>query len=160
MKTEFLSRIGHELRTPLTGVLGYSEMLLRRDWPVDRARQMLEEVNASGHRLERIVQLLEFFAAAAAGRTLLRLEPIEVRGVIDDVVKLWEPKVQPPLKLSRKVARGLPTVLGDARWLRLALSELIDNAIKFSPVGVPSSSAQPARPRGAPRSRSPTTGWA
>ena len=135
MKTEFLSRIGHELRTPLTGVLGYSEMLLRREWPRERARQMLEEVNSSGHRLERIVQLLEFFAAAAAGRTLLRLEPIEVRGVIDEVMKVWEPKVQPPLTLNRKVARGLPRVLGDARWLRLALSELVDNAFKFSPVG-------------------------
>ena len=135
MKTEFLSRIGHELRTPLTGVLGYSEMLLRRDWPVERTRQMLQEVNSSGHRLERIVQLLEFFAAAAAGRTLLRLEPVELRSVIDDVMKLWEPKVRPPLSLRRKVSRGLPTVLADARWLRLALSELVDNAIKFSPVG-------------------------
>jgi len=135
MKTEFLSRIGHELRTPLTGVLGYSEMLLRRDWPAKRARQMLEEVNSSGHRLERIVQLLEFFAAAAAGRTLLRLEPVDLRTVVDDVVKLWEPRVEPPLALSRQVPRGLPQVLGDPRWLGLALSELVDNAIKFSPVG-------------------------
>jgi len=135
MKTEFLSRIGHELRTPLTGVLGYSEMLLRREWPANRARQMLEEVNSSGHRLERIVQLLEFFAAAAAGRSLLRLEPVDLRGVVDDVVKAWEPRVQPPLTLSRQMARGLPPVLGDPRWLRLALTELVDNAIKFSPVG-------------------------
>ncbi len=135
MKTEFLSRIGHELRTPLTGVLGYSEMLLRRDWPPDRSRQMLEEVNSSGHRLERIVQLLEFFAAAAAGRTLLRLQPVDLRSVVDEVIMTWAPRVQPPLTLSRKVARGLPPVLGDPRWLRLALSELVDNAIKFSPIG-------------------------
>lgn len=135
MKTEFLSRIGHELRTPLTGVLGYSEMLLRREWPPDRSRQMLEEVNTSGHRLERIVQLLEFFAAAAAGRTLIRLEPLDLRTVVDEVMKVWEPRVEPPLVLSRKVGRGLPSVLGDPRWLRLALSEMVDNAIKFSPVG-------------------------
>ncbi len=134
MKTEFLSRIGHELRTPLTGVLGYSEMLLRREWPPDRARQMLVEVSRSGHRLERIVQLLEFFAAAAAGRTLLRLHPVELGTVIDDVMKVWEPKLQPPLTLARKVSRSLPPVLGDARWLGLALNELVDNAIKFSPV--------------------------
>jgi PAS domain S-box-containing protein len=135
MKTEFLSRIGHELRTPLTGVLGYSEMLLRREWPPDRSRQMLEEVNTSGHRLERIVQLLEFFAAAAAGRTLIRLEPLDLRTVVDEVLKMWEPRVQAPLVLSRKVARNLPSVLGDPRWLRLALSEMVDNAIKFSPIG-------------------------
>lgn len=135
MKTEFLSRIGHELRTPLTGVLGYSEMLLRREWPADRSRQMLEEVNSSGHRLERIIQLLEFFAAAAAGRTLLRLEPIELRPIVDEVMEAWGPRVSSPLTLTRKVARGLPVVLGDRRWLRLALSELVDNAIKFSPAG-------------------------
>ena len=135
MKTEFLSRIGHELRTPLTGVLGYSEMLLRRDWPLDRSRQMLEDINTSSHRLWRIVQLLEFFASAAAGRTLLRLEPVDLRGVVDEVVKAWEPRVKPPLSLSRKVARNLPPVVGDPRWLRLAVNELVDNAIKFSPIG-------------------------
>jgi signal transduction histidine kinase len=135
MKTEFLSRIGHELRTPLTGVLGYSEMLLRRDWPAERVRSMLEEVNASGHRLERIVELLEFFAGTAAGRQMLRVTPIDLRPVVDDVVRAWEPKVRPPVVLSRKVARGLPQVMGDGRWLRAALGELVDNAVKFSPGG-------------------------
>ena len=135
MKSEFLSRIGHELRTPLTGVLGYSEMLLRRDLSPEQSRPMVEEVVSAGHRLERIVQLLEFFAGSAAGRTLLRLEPVDVRTLVDGVLGVWLAKVEPPLTLTRRVARGLPTVLGDARLLGLALSEAVDNAIRFSPAG-------------------------
>jgi PAS domain S-box-containing protein len=135
MKTEFLSRIGHELRTPLTGVLGYADLLLRREWPPERSRMMLEEVHASARRLERIVELLEFFAAAAAGRTLLRLREVDIRGLVDGVYRSWEPRVEPPVQLARKLSRGLPKVVADPRWLRMALDELVDNAKKFSPGG-------------------------
>ncbi len=135
MKTEFLSRVGHELRTPLTGVLGYAEMLLRREWPPERALVMIGEIATSGRRLERIVRMLEFFAADAAGRSQMRLATVEPRTVVDAVLARWTPQVSAPLSLARRVRRDLPTIEGDAQWLALALGELVDNARKFSPAG-------------------------
>lgn len=135
MKSEFLSRIGHELRTPLTGILGYAEILLRRRVPEARAREMHQQIVDAGRRLYRVVQMLEFSAAAQAGRSLLRNEPVDVRGVVDGVVGEWDDRLNGNHVISRRMSRRLPEVRGDRRWLAMAVDELIDNAVKFSPEG-------------------------
>jgi signal transduction histidine kinase/HAMP domain-containing protein len=135
MKSEFLSRIGHELRTPLTAILGYADILRRRKVTAARAREFHDEIFASGQRLSRIVQMLEFSAAAEAGRSLMRAEMTSVRSVVDSVVNEWTTRVNGNHAISRKVARGLPEIVADRRWLELSLNELVDNAVKFSPEG-------------------------
>jgi PAS domain S-box-containing protein len=135
LKSEFLSRIGHELRTPLTGILGYAEILLRRPVPEARAREMHQQIVDAGRRLYRVVQMLEFSAAAEAGRSLLRSEPLSVRTVVDEVVGGWTTRVNGNHSVARRVQRRLPEIRGDRRWLTMAIDELVDNAVKFSPDG-------------------------
>ena len=135
MKTEFLSRVGHELRTPLTGIMGYADLLIRRDVPEERARVWHQEILKQSKALFRIVQMLEFFASTGAGRIFLRLEPLEVRPLVDDVVERWSARVNGHHPISRRVGRGLPDIQADKRWLSLSLDELVDNAVKFSPGG-------------------------
>jgi signal transduction histidine kinase len=135
MKSEFLSRIGHELRTPLTAILGYADILRRRKVTVARAREFHDEIYASGQRLSRIVQMLEFSAAAEAGRSLMRAELTSVRALVDSVAADWTTRVNGNHAINRKVARGLPEIVADRRWLELSLNELVDNAVKFSPEG-------------------------
>ena len=96
---------------------------------------MHQQIVDAGRRLYRVVQMLEFSAAAEAGRTLLRSEAINLRGVIDDVVDEWSARVNGNHDLARKVARSLPPVQGDRRWLTMAIGEMVDNAVKFSPDG-------------------------
>ncbi|GAC1479502.1 MAG: hypothetical protein NVS1B12_16840 [Acidimicrobiales bacterium] len=135
VKSEFLSRIGHELRTPLTGILGYAEILLRRPVPEPRARDMHQQIVDAGRRLYRVVQMLEFSAAAEAGRSLLRSEPLDVREVVSEVLDGWGPRLDEAHTISRRVPKGLPPIRGDRRWLTMAIDELVDNAVKFSPAG-------------------------
>ncbi|MCU4185111.1 HAMP domain-containing protein [Acidiferrimicrobium sp. IK] len=135
MKTEFLSRVGHELRTPLTGILGYADILVRRPVPAERAAAWHEEILRSAKRLVRIVEMLEFFATSGAGRVLLRPEPLDVRELVDDVTGGWRERMPEGTELLRRVARGTPPVVADRRWVALAVDELIDNAVKFSPGG-------------------------
>ena len=135
MKTEFLSRIGHELRTPLTGIMGYADLLTRKDVPADRARQWHSEILKQSKALFRIVQMLEFFASAGAGRVMLRPEAVEVRAIVDDVVRRWDERVNGSRAIVRRVSRGVPKVHVDRRWLTLSLDELVDNAVKFSEDG-------------------------
>src|SRR5207253_9790534 len=68
MKTEFLSRVGHELRTPLTGIMGFSDLMARKTVPPNQARVWHGEILEQSKRLLRVVERLEFFASAGAGR--------------------------------------------------------------------------------------------
>jgi PAS domain S-box-containing protein len=135
MKSEFLSRVGHELRTPLTGILGYADILVRRDVPKEQAHTWHGEILQAAKRQLRIVQLLEFFASSSGGRLQIRPEPTAVRSLVDAAVASWAGRLPDGVRLTARVEGDPPDVLGDARWLSLALDELIDNAVKFSPQG-------------------------
>lgn len=137
MKTEFLSRVGHELRTPLTGIVGYTGLLLGKEVPAERARGFHEEILKQSKRLMRTVELLEFFASLGAGRARLRREWVDVRSLVDEVAKRWSASVDGTHTIVRRVARDIPQIVADRRWLSLALDELVDNAVKFSPKGGP-----------------------
>jgi PAS domain S-box-containing protein len=135
MKTEFLSRVGHELRTPLTGIMGFSDLMARKSVPPNQARVWHGEILEQSKRLLRVVERLEFFASAGAGRLRLRPDWVDVRLLIDEVVSVWETRLQEPWLISRRVERDLDPVVADRRWIRLAIDELVDNAVKFSPDG-------------------------
>jgi PAS domain S-box-containing protein len=135
MKTEFLSRIGHELRTPLTGILGYADILLRRPVNEQMARAWYEDILQSARRLLRIVEMLEFFASEGAGRAVLRPGTVDVRALVNGIASSWSGRLPPNLTLGRRMPRSETVVTADQRWLTLAVDELIDNAVKFSPEG-------------------------
>jgi PAS domain S-box-containing protein len=136
MKRHFLSRVGHELRTPLTPLIGYSQMLAGRELPPDRARFIHESILSSAKRLERIVEMLEFFASLDAGRQVLLAEPVDVRSLLTTVVERRSAALDGDRhSLTRRVARDTPPVSADPRWLGRSIDELVDNAVKFSPAG-------------------------
>jgi len=135
MQAEFLSRVGHELRTPLTGIMGFADLLGRADAGPDRARGWREEIQEQSRRLLRTVELLEFFAASGVGEPPLRRERLEPGQLVQDVVSRWSHRLEGSHVLSCRVAHGLPLVEGDRRLLGMALDELVDNAVKFSPAG-------------------------
>jgi PAS domain S-box-containing protein len=135
MKTEFLSRIGHELRTPLTGILGYAEILARREVSGAQTRAWNAEIVAAARRQLRVIGLLEFFAATGAGRATPRSELLDPARLVEEVAAEWVARAGARHPVTTRLVRRLPAVLGDRRWLGLALDEVVDNAVKFSPDG-------------------------
>jgi two-component system sensor histidine kinase VicK len=135
MKTEFLSNISHELRTPLTPIKGYAEILKSRPVPQEKVGSFLDGILEATDRLERVIDLLVSYAAMEAGRLTVHAEPLKVRDVLDRAVARWSRRAGESHPLTRKVARGLGTVVADRRLLDRSLDELIDNAIKYSPAG-------------------------
>ncbi len=135
MKTEFLSHVGHELRTPLAGVIGFSRLLTRRAMTPEQAKPVQQEILDSAKRLERIVEMLEFFASTGAGRVMLRLEEVDLREIVNEVADKWSAQVASKHQIVKKVGRSSARVRGDRQWLARTLDELVDNAVKFSPDG-------------------------
>ncbi len=136
MKRHFLSRVGHELRTPLTPLIGYSQLLVGRELPAERARPVYASILKSAQRLERIVEMLEFFASLDAGRQVLHAEPVDVRLVLAQVLERRGPALEGTAHtLTKRTAKDTPRVFADGRWLGRSIDELVDNAVKFSPKG-------------------------
>jgi two-component system phosphate regulon sensor histidine kinase PhoR len=135
MKREFLANISHELRTPLTPIKGYAEMLRMRDVPRDQAEKFLEGILESSGRLERVIDMLVSFAAIEAGHLTLRVEPVELRALLETVAVRWKHKVDALHPVTHWVGRNLPDVVLDRRLIERSLDELVDNAVKYSPAG-------------------------
>ena len=135
MKTQFLTRVGHELRHPLVPMMGYAEILTRREVPPAQAREMYQEMLTQSKVLLRIVEMLEFFAAAGAGRLSLRLEEVDPKPLVDDVVRQWQGRAGAATIRRVRSRRPVPTVVADRRRIVKCLDELLDNAVKFSPAG-------------------------
>jgi len=136
VQAAFLARVGHELRTPLTGIIGYAG-LLSGGRPVSprQAEQWHREILGQAERLLRTVELLEFFAGGGVSRPAVRLEPFDLGRFLHDLVERWRSRIDASHRLRLEDRSGGRVVAGDLRWLGVALDELVDNAIKFSPGG-------------------------
>ena len=135
MKSEFISNVSHELRTPLTPVKGYSDILAKREVPPERVRQFAVEILNGANQLERVTDQLVQFATLAAGRLQLQPETVRAHDLLDSLLDRWTGKMPGTHTISRRIARGTPPAVLDRRFLDVALDELIDNAVKYSPEG-------------------------
>ena len=134
MKSEFLSNVSHELRTPLTPIIGYSEILHRRQVPGQKAREFAGGILESARRLERIVAMLVDFSAIEAGRMAVTMDSTPIRPLVTRAVESWREKTSRH-RIVTRIGRGLPPALVDVPLVSRILDELIDNAVKYSPDG-------------------------
>ena len=138
MKSDFVTAVSHELRTPLTSIYGFAETLLREDvlFGEEERRTFLGYIASESERLTTIVDQLLNVARLDTGDLQVNLAPTDVRGVVSDVVHLIE---QTPSANGHEFVIDLPegplAAEADGDKLRQILANLIDNAVKFSPVG-------------------------
>ncbi|HEX2025911.1 MAG TPA: ATP-binding protein [Actinomycetota bacterium] len=134
MKREFLSNVSHELRTPLTPIIGYSELMTRRDLPGDRTREFSASILEAARRLERIVAMLVDFSAIEAGRARVATERLDVRPVVEAAAGEIRERTDRH-RIETDVPSDLPPAEVNQSLFRRMLDELLDNAVKYSPQG-------------------------
>jgi signal transduction histidine kinase len=135
-RAEFLSVLNHELRTPLAGVQGGLDLALTGPLSGDQ-RELLQMAYDSSQSLLHIIEdLLDFAAMQAREVTLLNTE-FELQPLLESVVHLLESRAQAKgLTLSLNLSDDLPSALeGDRERLKQILTNLLDNAVKFSERG-------------------------
>ncbi len=136
MKSNFLSVVSHELKTPLHSIKGFVDIILMgKTGPVSAIqRDFLETVKQQTDHLQRMIDDLLEFSRLEAGRVKLRLQPVDLPVVVEAVVdKLTPLAVSAGVTLVNLVPEDLPPLAADPWRLEQVVTNLVDNAIKFTP---------------------------
>ena len=132
-KSELITIVSHELRTPLASILGYTSLILRRDMSRDSLRRYVEIIHDQGQRL---VGLVEGFLSAEedGGRMELEAEPFDLAALLRREVQLTADSAADHQLVVDVPDEGL-TVVGDEHRLGQVVTNLVANAVKYSPEG-------------------------
>ncbi|MDM8546456.1 PAS domain-containing sensor histidine kinase [Candidatus Venteria ishoeyi] len=136
-KSVFLANMSHELRTPLNGILGFAQ-LLRRDTGLSATQQdQVQSIYRSGeHLLHFITEILDL-SKMEAGRFELQMTDCDLPSCIDEIIDLFKMRAQRKgLSFEYQNRSPLPRVIEiDAKRFRQILTNLLDNALKFTESG-------------------------
>lgn len=137
VRRDFVANVSHELRTPLTVVGGFAETLQDEDLPPDRRKEFAGMILASTHRMQRIVDDLLDLSRIESGGWVPRPEMVNIGDIVSELIAAFSVAAD---KRGLTVRTYLPptasTIYADRTAVRQILSNLIDNAVRYTVRGV------------------------
>jgi two-component system, OmpR family, phosphate regulon sensor histidine kinase PhoR len=132
---DVMALVTHELKTPLTAIQGMSELLSQFEMDAARRREMHLIINDEAKRLARMIDEYLDLTRLESGARQLRLAPLRIEQLMERALLLLDPVAERAgVKIVRDLSTNLPPILGDADLIARAVTNLVSNAIKFSPV--------------------------
>ncbi|WP_419736623.1 heavy metal sensor histidine kinase [Pseudomonas sp. COR18] len=129
----FSADIAHELRTPLSNLLTHTQVTLTRPRPLEDYREALHSNLEELQWMAQLVNDMLYLAKADHGLLNPRFEQLELADEADVLLEFFAPLAEDnQVRVSRS---GTAKLLGDRSMLRRALSNLLDNALRFTPMG-------------------------
>ena len=146
LQADFISTVSHEFRTPLTAMTHLTEMLQDAAVPVERVPHYYGALHRETQRLQRLVEGLLDFRRFEAGRRAYRMEPMDAEEAVRQAVDSYASR-DDTRRLHVSFGNAGATIHGDREAVVVAISNLLDNALKYSPADTPVSVQ--VQPRGA-----------
>ena len=136
IKENFLANMSHEIRTPLNSILGFTNLLKRRNLDVDSG-EFVGSIQSAGENLLTIINDILDLSKIEAGMMRIVNAPFSVSGLLQSLETLFQEKIkQKGLVFNSEIDSKVPdTLVGDATRLTQILVNLIGNALKFSDKG-------------------------
>ena len=136
-KAEFLAMITHDIKSPLSTVIAYSDMILSgsiKDG--DELKSAIASVQASADKVLKLVQNYLVSSAIEAGELRLVQQPMDMNEFVESQVQFFMPQMERKgIAFTLDKTEGLPKVMADKMHLDRALSNIVTNAVKFTPRG-------------------------
>jgi signal transduction histidine kinase len=134
-KDVFLATLSHELRTPLNAVLGWIQLIRSGALSADKLSHAVETVDRNARALERLVVDLLDVSRIVAGHLSVELANVDLAAVVNSAVDAAKLAAQAKsIRLIVETPPRSPPILGDAGRLHQIVSNLLTNAIKFTPI--------------------------
>lgn len=138
LKAQFLAKITHDLRTPLSGIRGHAELLrMELKGPLKQAQQdSVTAIVRSTDSLAGLVNNILDMTTIEAGRMIYRKQDVDVAELLSSVAALMRGQAeQYEVALTVRLDEELPRVKADPEALRRVITNLVSNALKFTPKG-------------------------
>ena len=132
---DFVANVSHELKTPLTSIQGFAQALLdgTADTPETR-QQAAQIIYGEAGRMHRMALDLLDLARLEAGTADLNMSPVDMGVLLRSIVEKFTPQAQKAgVRLQLNIPEDLPTLSGDGDRLAQVFTNLVDNALKFTP---------------------------
>jgi two-component system phosphate regulon sensor histidine kinase PhoR len=135
LRRDFVANVSHELKTPLTAIRGFAETLAAGDVPPDRVKGFVGIILRHAERLERLIDDLLVLSRVESRKLPLDLGPVDVARVAVSVVRGMEPQLGAHRVTAEVRSDGAPAAWADRRAVEQILTNLVDNAVKYSEPG-------------------------
>jgi PAS domain S-box-containing protein len=136
LREVLLSMLGHELQTPLSIIKGYSSTLAREEgkWDKGILSQGLKVIEEESDRLSQVMNKLLLASRVSVGALALEKEPVQLSSLASKVVRRLQPLTDiHTFKVDFE--HDFPSVVAEPDLMEQVLSNLVDNAVKYSPHG-------------------------
>jgi len=134
VKSNIISSVSHELKTPLTTIKTYL-MLVKRGKP-EKRQSYLNVLNRETDRLTNIIQDLLDLSKLDAGKIPTKLEPVSLKAAVEDVIVSCNTRANAKnIELVVNLEPGLPLAMADANQLEQVVTNLVVNALNYTPSG-------------------------
>jgi signal transduction histidine kinase/CheY-like chemotaxis protein len=136
VKENFMANMSHEIRTPMNAILGYTNLLQRKELD-ELSKQYVQTIQRSGENLLNIINDVLDMSKIEAGMMRIESAPFSIRGLVQSVETMFHARVaEKGLLISTHVDESVPDKMeGDATRLTQILINLVGNSIKFTSKG-------------------------
>jgi signal transduction histidine kinase len=132
---DFVANVSHELKTPLTSIQGFAQALMDGTAQTPEERHMAAEIiyNEAG-RMHRLALDLLDLARLDAGTADLKMAPVDITALLNSIIEKFKPLAGAAgINLKVSLPGSMPTIIGDGDRLAQVFTNLVDNALKFTP---------------------------
>lgn len=136
MKDQFLSVLSHELRTPLNSILGWLTLMGKRQMPPEKVASALETIDRNTRLLAQLIDDLLDVSRIITGKLPLQLREVSLQPILETAIETVRPTAETKsIQLITQIQPEPATLMGDPTRLQQVFTNLLTNAIKFTPNG-------------------------